>query len=584
MNPKDSVVLLQSREADKNSAFGSAFLIARDHGYSYLLTCAHVVEQINGKGSGDNKLKIFGLDETVEVVKCGAGDSIDMALLRVEGLLDKPLLDQFARGQRLDEIRITGFSLFDAKQYVQRELSGRLGNPIELTVEDHACAAWDITIQGDSFAKLEGGYSGSPLYNAENQVVGVVSHRRSGDTGHAFCISNLKKLYPEVAALLPNLENLSGLSRIARINTGLLKRMTEIAPSYMGIAKRLKQLDQKKSLDEEDDIVLERCEDFIARRIPPDAFKAFFCNLPSPTQTQRRQPNYKLLAQRLNNGEIALCLGSELPASFDPNLQPAVKLVEQIAAIAKYAYAGRPALSEVCEYAELNSGECTRNLVVAELKKLSSPPSHPAPNMALYDLLCRLDKPFLAIDSGFDNLLRQHLRKSGRKFVSIVPLPGDEPAQAQAPQKLMLHYSDREAAECNDEQLSALQLMDKDYTLIYHPRGYLEGQEDTLLLAERDYFNASYLLDKKYPDSLRNKLKGRGCGLWFLGYAPDSWETRLLAKVLLHQRRDGEPKEPALVIQPSADVFSQLFWRHLTCDLHDDIGTSEFVDKIGAAL
>ncbi|MGH8553663.1 MAG: SIR2 family protein, partial [Methylococcales bacterium] len=157
-----------------------------------------------------------------------------------------------------------------------------------------------------------------------------------------------------------------------------------------------------------------------------------------------------------------------------------------------------------------------------------------------------------------------------------------EPAQAQAPQKLMLHYSDREAAECSDEQLSALRLMDKDYILIYHPRGYLEGPEDTLLLAERDYFNASYLLDKKYPAYLHNKLKGRSCGLWFLGYAPDSWEARLLAKVLLHQRRDHS--DPALVIQPAADAFSNLFWRHLKCDQYADLGAVEFVDNIRAAL
>ena len=45
---EDAVVLLCSSDPNKNKAVGSGFIVSRDETYSYLLTCAHVVEEING--------------------------------------------------------------------------------------------------------------------------------------------------------------------------------------------------------------------------------------------------------------------------------------------------------------------------------------------------------------------------------------------------------------------------------------------------------------------------------------------------------------------------------------------------------
>lgn len=210
MSVEDAVVLLTSTEPDKNKNFGSAFIIARNQNYSYLLTCAHVIEQINGKDTGINKLKILGLDQSVEVVKLGSSEAIDIALLKVAGLFDKPLFDQFVLGNENNEIQITGFSNFDKGQQAGRTIRGKLGNSIVLTstIQDSQFPAWDIFITDNELATLEAGYSGSPLYNTAGQVIAVVSHRRSGDKGHAFCISNLKSLYPEIVNLIPGLGQL----------------------------------------------------------------------------------------------------------------------------------------------------------------------------------------------------------------------------------------------------------------------------------------------------------------------------------------------------------------------------------------
>ncbi len=51
---QESVVLIHGSNPD--SDFGTAFIIAHDDNFSYLLTCAHVVEKING--NKESKLRV----------------------------------------------------------------------------------------------------------------------------------------------------------------------------------------------------------------------------------------------------------------------------------------------------------------------------------------------------------------------------------------------------------------------------------------------------------------------------------------------------------------------------------------------
>ncbi|MDD4964001.1 MAG: SIR2 family protein [Gallionella sp.] len=569
MSVEDAVVLLTSTEPTQNKNFGSAFIVARDDRHSYLLTCAHVLEQINGKG--DNKLKVSGLDASVEVVCCGAGDSIDMALLKVEGLLDKPLLDQFMFGQEQAEIQITGYSLFDARmgQHIKRALNGNLGKKNRLTANNREYPFWDVAIRDDSFATLEGGYSGSPLYSRTGQVLGVVSHRRSGEYGHAFCISNLRTLYPAIDQLQPNFAQLTALPSLSSIRTRLLGRSKEIAKVFLKLRERLNRM-EKDGVDDEGAFILQMCEEFLNRNMEA----AEFIEICFPTETAStpnvQQPNYTLLAQRLRDGEIALCIGAELPKLFDESLNSVEDLPQRIAALTHFANQDTRSLAEVCEYAELDTNYA-RHSVLSELKKRVTQAHNP--NIALHELLLKLDKPFLVISTGFDTLLEQRLSLSHRRFVTIVT---NTTAESES-QRYTLKYSDKDSAQCSDEQLSTLQLMENGYSVIFHPRGYHEDGQDTVLLSERDYFNASELLKKRYPAYLHNKLKNKG--LWFLGFQPDSWETRLIAKALQFQR--GANRDLPLVIQANADNFARLFWREMQCLHYPDLTAPEFVEKIG---
>ncbi len=407
--------------------------------------------------------------------------------------------------------------------------------------------------------------------NADNYVKGDVNGGYIA--GSNIIINNyLENNYEDGASSNPD-EKL----RIKNIRTGLFQRMGEISKVSATVLKCLLKM-EKQGINDDAEVILTICEAFITKEMDVQGFIGFCQTLdysPSSSNNNANEPNYKALAQGLNNGEIALCIGSELAPSLDSKLSSVNELPTRISALADFENLKAQPLSEVCEYAELHP-DCRRNRVVGALQKLLTPPFNYTPSIALYELLVRLEQPFLVISSGFDTLLEQRLENSGRRFVSIVSNNNADFAK----QRLFLnYYSDKENHYCSDEELSSLRLMEEGYSLIYHPRGYPE-ERDSLLLSEQDYFNAIDLQNKRYPAYLHNKLKARG--LWFLGYHPDSWETRFLAKDLQYQRRSS--RDYPLVIQQHADAFAKLFWREIQCQHYDDISLSEFIVNIEESL
>jgi len=193
--PEDAVVLITSGDSN-NKKFGSGFIIAEDDQYSYVVSCAHVIEDVG------NTPYITGLP--TEILAKGSPDDLDMTLLKVTRL-NKPCLNQFAQGIPKTDIAISGYSIFENRQ-VKRLINGRLGKSIKLTARNKnwEIAAFDITIQDDEFSKLSGGYSGSPLCNSTGSVIGIITHLRTGERGHALCISNLNALYPDIYKLISN--------------------------------------------------------------------------------------------------------------------------------------------------------------------------------------------------------------------------------------------------------------------------------------------------------------------------------------------------------------------------------------------
>ncbi len=578
---EDSIVLILSSNP-KNTAFGTGFIIARDQSYSYVLTCAHVLEQIKSKNSAEDTLKIAGfLDKSLEFVACGSGDEIDIAVLKVPVLFDAPLFEECIIGNSSNEILISGYSSFEGKNQAQRNLVGTLGESIRINnAQGINVSAWDINIKlTDGFSKLAPGYSGSPVYNNKGKIIGIVSHMRGAEAGHAVCISNVLRLYPDIIDIQPSFKRLTANSRLSQIRTKLLGRMADIAKIYLKLGKRLNQI-EKEGIDDEAEIILQMCESFLNKEIDAATFSVFCLSLETEANPINVHPNYRLLAESLKNGHVCLCLGTELPKLFDLKLNSAQEFMQKIVALTGFEHENTSELAAVCEYAQLRSNDAPRHRVIEELRQLVTP--NYQPEIELYELLSKLKKPFLVIATGFDTLLEQRLSNSAHSFISIVI---NKDTNIEDQRYLLKGFNTKQneiPSCCSGDKLSSLQLMEKGFSLIFYLRGYPD-ELDNLLLSERDYFNqAKELLQKSYPSYLGTKLKSKD--LWFLGYQPDSWETRLIAKVLQQQRGGDNNSSKPLVIQANPNSFEQLFWEDMKCTHYPNLSVTEFVAKIGELL
>jgi hypothetical protein len=195
-NFSDSIVLVTSK-AQENTSLGTGFVVFQDknQGLTYLLTCAHVVDAVGGKE------QVKAANFPAKVVASGEAKEIDLAVLQVEGLLDKlPLRLCIASGEGKPFV-IIGYYKFSGKKAF-RKLSGTLGSQFGFSSNDNSqnFNAWDLKIISDEHY-LEPGYSGSPVIDQANNglVLGVVSDRTgNGDKGVAISIEALKEVWKEM--------------------------------------------------------------------------------------------------------------------------------------------------------------------------------------------------------------------------------------------------------------------------------------------------------------------------------------------------------------------------------------------------
>lgn len=193
---EDAIVLITDPSERK---FGTGFVVYQESVASYILTCEHVVSDM-----GDSNIVVDGLSG--ELIASGAEKGIDLAVLRVEGALDKPIFPLVTAGRQADAVITVGFQLL-GRGFLIRRLEGKLGRRNRLRRSPtHSIKVWDLQVVDDY--DLERGYSGSPVIDAQTGfVVGVTSHRREGvKKGLAIAIETLKEIWP---SRLPNLFTLA---------------------------------------------------------------------------------------------------------------------------------------------------------------------------------------------------------------------------------------------------------------------------------------------------------------------------------------------------------------------------------------
>jgi hypothetical protein len=553
---KDSVFLLTSADGGKK-AFGTGFAVAQQDGRLYLLTCAHVAEQLDGR--------IQAAGQEAEILAKGSADGVDLALLRIPCEQPPPLLNRTVQGKEGMRFQIGGYGPFAGAKdnYVFRPIHGKLGKSIAFESPGSGrVEAWDLHVdEDDDFSRLQGGYSGSPLCDEQGRLIAVVSHKvDAGQRGHAVAVSNLKSIFPEIERLMPLFSGLraaavSPADRIARAGKRFKSLLFDfdLDDSLCKVVRNeFKRMDEE-GVAEGDEELLEKIESAAADSEEWNALIRFLQLLDQKTRNSTAGPNYEKLAEQLNSGHVVLCLGQELSHLLGAPFPSTAQIITRLAAAEDF----RGPLSELCEQKEI-APESSRAELVSELRALFWA-ERKTPPAALYTLLTRLERPFLVVSTSYDDMLEQCLHGQ-RNFVVIAPHMEEK--------KCLLRYSDqKEVIMCAPEEISQHKPLENGYSVIYRLRGGIISQDGHLLLSERDYFAFARCMEKQFPDYIGSRLKSSLYSLWFLGHHPESWEERLLVKFLQTLRYD---RAAALAVQETCSPFVRAFWQDSKvriCDL-----------------
>lgn len=265
---------------------------------------------------------------------------------------------------------------------------------------------------------------------------------------------------------------------------------------------------------------------------------------------------YDKIRSRLNRGDIVFFLGADTAFMLSCSPKAHGDLIAMLAEKARYdSFEG--SLSKISEYYELKP-ECGRQSLLSDLGEIYSEIKQESKVPQFYERLADVGRPLILISTAQDNLLEEAF--TDKKFVSVSPF-----ANAQSLQQigcLRVFYSDKPEVSCTREELSSLDPLGDNYSVIYRLCGPLltrdsREQLDALPISENDYITAARFLDRILPDYLVEALRRRV--ICFLGYSPQHWEDRLLVRELLAGRGGKEP--PDVAVTESRDQFELAFWQ-----------------------
>jgi len=195
---EESIVLITSYYDKKANVIGTGFAFHREEDITYLLTSAHVVEDMGGK----NNVLVDNIP--AEIVAIGDIRGFDLAVLRVKRLDHIPLLKLTILSPETEKdlnIKICGNYLYAEEKKILREtVEGIIETSKKIKVIQFAekVTFWKLQIQQ---GRLKKGYSGAPVVDSETGLVLGVTTNMEGkneEQGTAISIEALRKIWPEI--------------------------------------------------------------------------------------------------------------------------------------------------------------------------------------------------------------------------------------------------------------------------------------------------------------------------------------------------------------------------------------------------
>ena len=183
----NSIVHIESFN-ENNRSFGTGFVIESDEHGIYILTCQHVIDEVE-----------IPVVEAYKAEIITRSDFIDMAVIYIKGFQLPALHLQIDKCASLN-VEVIGFSHFNQTVAQKKHIFAKLfKETIELhsTIDDSFYLSRKIKANDDyTFDK---GNSGSPVIcKKSNHVIAMISNKRGSDIAYAIEISCLKEVWKEL--------------------------------------------------------------------------------------------------------------------------------------------------------------------------------------------------------------------------------------------------------------------------------------------------------------------------------------------------------------------------------------------------
>ena len=423
---------------------------------------------------------------------------------------------------------------------------------------------------------------GSPneLGICKNRTYQVMDEARNFERNKAYPQALAK--WQEIKAQNP--DNIQALQAIQDIEekialkeqvTAVQKRLAKfsivLGPTYVKIDSHLRRI-KKEGVNDETETLLNVIEQFISQEISANDLIDFWASLEQqPVKISNVDTlNYQSLAERLQRGDIVVFLGTDLLNSLCDKALSCDEMVESLADSVKYKDF-KDSLPTICEYIDINN-QYGRQSLCGWLQTLLEPKTHNS--IALYQLLAQIKKPLLLISATYDNHLEHTFQKHKKKFVVL-----SHHAEKKDTDILLLEYSDQtQFQQCSSEELSGKPLLQQGYSVIYKMLGQVDNNDSfslpPLVVSEKDYFTFTQYQDKLIPSYVVKQLRNRG--FWLLGHYPQSWDKRLIIRIILSKRVH---EEQALTVFQQADKFAELYLENKHIKNHP-IALKDFVIEL----
>ena len=182
---KNSIVKIESVS---NSSFGTGFVIDQNSEGVFILTCQHILDDVEIPVVEQVLAKVIAQDHFV-----------DMAVLFVPKLTQAPLTLQSASCHHVN-VEVIGFSHFNQNLTQKKHISATLyPDTVELHSNDDNRHFNVHKIKVDEGFHFERGNSGSPVIcKKSNNVIAMISNKEGNNIGYAISIEHLKNIWKEM--------------------------------------------------------------------------------------------------------------------------------------------------------------------------------------------------------------------------------------------------------------------------------------------------------------------------------------------------------------------------------------------------